>query len=184
MHYDRYSRVSIKIRLCISVEPLVREFLTRDPLSTAFRRYKKVRLVNFSERKVAGDRCRGRGWPGAAAPQTHTGDAPIAPSSFIAMPLSQLVVRSLASHDRSESSTVETATALLPLATQATLPISTRKRAWPIRVALFDTPAKQHVIHVSSSILATIKCPCHHEIPRTSSPFLTLSPLPSDLFNP
>ncbi|CAK9823281.1 hypothetical protein ANTRET_LOCUS1654 [Anthophora retusa] len=65
------------------------------------------------------------------------------------MPLSQLVVRPLSSHDRSESGTVGTATALLPLATPATLPISIRERAWPIRVTPFDTTAERHVIHVS-----------------------------------
>ncbi|KOC67214.1 hypothetical protein WH47_11871 [Habropoda laboriosa] len=91
-----------------------------------------------------GDRCRERGWQGAVALQTQTGDAPIAPSSFIAMPLSQLVVRSLSSHDRSESGTVGTTTALLPLATPATLPISIRERARPIRVAPFDTTAERH----------------------------------------
>lgn len=103
--------------------------------------------MNCSVWKVLDNR--GRGWPGAAALQTRTGDAPIAPSSFIAMPLSQLVVRLFANHDRSESGTIETATALLPLPTLATLPISIRERARSIRVAPFDTTAEQHVIHVS-----------------------------------
>ena len=109
--------------------------------------------MNCREEGVAGNQCRGRGWPEAAALQTHTGDAPpIAPSSFIAMPLSQLLVRPLTSHDRSESGTVGTATALLPLATSTTLLISIKGRVRPIRVAPFDTTAQQHVIHVSSTL--------------------------------
>ncbi|KAK1133934.1 hypothetical protein K0M31_011721 [Melipona bicolor] len=64
------------------------------------------------------------------------------------MPLSQLLVRPLTSHDRSESGTVGTATALLPLAASATLLISIKERVRPIRVAPFDTTAQQHVSHV------------------------------------